>query len=141
MTDKMREAFEAHITKEYGFSCNRWEDGEREYVVPKVQNMWLGWQAAQSVPVVGEVVAGAIVSEEGEWPQFTGTPNLFNLPVGDYSLIIKPTTSISAAELERRRKCEAVLVHVRSVLPMDKWADDSRRMIDAAIAVEETGNG
>lgn len=37
---------------------------------------------------------------------------------------------------ERIRELEAVLVYIRSVLPMDKWADDSRRMIDAAIAAE-----
>lgn len=91
------------------------------------------------VPVVGDVVAGAIVFEEGEWPQFTGTPLLFDLPVGDYSLIIQPTNSTSAAELASLRECKELLqqVHLYS-LDLIGYADSPLCIaIDAAIAQGE----
>lgn len=43
----------------------------------------------------------------------------------------------AAAELRRLHEVNqellAVLTHVRNVLPYDRWADDTRNMLDAAI--------
>lgn len=101
----------------------------------------LNEQAAQSVPVVGEPAAWLneclLRLNHPVMPYVS-----INEPPSDKDwrvtpLYKAPTTSITAAELERLRRIEAVLVYVRSVLPMDTWADDCRRMIDAAIAGEK----
>lgn len=132
MTDinKMREAFEKWAKMRVPYRALKELDDEGEYDDQEVRMMWCAWQAAQSVPVVGEPV---------EWQyrwlnpeEFTGQPaSLLEwqrvIPYLSQSnekrleellayrshgkacyeiraLVVQPTYSIAATELERLRK-------------------------------------
>lgn len=131
MTDKMRGAFESHITKEYGFSCNRWEDGEREYVVPKVQNIWLGWQAAQAEQSEQSEQSMPVVDIDATGLCYNG---VHMAPVVD---------NITTDELERLRKDAERYKYIRDAglreagFPVNEITRNAQdEAIDAAIAAE-----
>lgn len=106
------------------------------------------WQAAQSVPVVGEPYLYVRSVHEG-WPEYSKEDEFSDGKGGGLALYLKPTHSISAAELERLRKdaerwrkanegglyCIAEWNHVQK-----EWIDllpsTAIERVDAAIAAE-----
>ncbi len=112
MSDKMREAFEKWALSNEGPSVSVMRNEVGRYEDEELNMAWLGWQAAQSVPVMGEAVAwawnysGMIVTtdkakadaiatlaDSGEFRQH-------NVKVR--CLYEKPTTSITQAELDAK---------------------------------------
>ena len=122
MTDKMREEFEdwyMRIRPHIHYMVRTPTDG---YANRHAQELWGIWQAAKSVPVVGEVVAWRY--EPGQFTEGGSIGHLERMH-GAISrgyeveqLVVQPTHSISAAELERLRKD----------------AESYRRLVDAARA-------
>lgn len=143
--DKMREAFEKwYMTNTFAHvdHLSVFYNDLNCYPTPIANHCWKAWQAAQSVPVVGEVVAYACPFHAGE-AVVNGTPCMLvgERNVNDYAkergfpLIVKPTHSITSAELERLRKCELLLREAR-----DDVADQLIYMIGALAGYPENDN-
>lgn len=106
---QMREAFEKWAKMRVPYRALKELDDEGEYDDQEVRMMWCAWQAAQSVPVVGEPVAyGVPNSRPTESLPFMQVmlqiPANAQYPELLVPLIVKPTHSIPAAELEALRK-------------------------------------
>ena len=111
MTDKMRDEFEKwYLMQPIAHKSHIVRISNGHYFGAHTETAWRAWQAAQSVsvPVAGEVVAWADprhLSMVRPGVALTGI-YLSGMETPDYPtpLIIQPTTSISAAELDALRK-------------------------------------
>lgn len=95
-TDKMREVWDAHDE-----ARNRaWREEPGTFDTLDAFKAGAAWQAAQSVPVVGNVIG------------YLAGGTMMHRQIQGYEckpLVVQPTSSITTAELERLRKCADAL--------------------------------
>lgn len=94
--DKMREVWDAHDE-----ARNRaWREEPGTFDTLDAFKAGAAWQAAQSVPVVGNVIG------------YLAGGTMMHRQIQGYEckpLVVQPTSSITTAELERLRKCADAL--------------------------------
>lgn len=96
----MREAFEKWAVDN---TLNvSWRSGD-EYLVADTAAAWRAWQAAQSVPVVGDIIFFASDSTETADSQIRYDVCADKKDHSFFPVVRKPTTSIPAAELASLR--------------------------------------
>lgn len=151
MTDKMREAIikilNGYTQEMENYSYYGSNRGVSVDDYKDIADEIIAWQAAQSVPVVGEVVDYQFF-DDGKWHNFIDDRHYQNTVAAGYevrALVVQPTHSISAAELERLRKCKALLGESREAMRQyeadcDEYPpfhhNNLMKRIDAAIAAE-----
>ena len=148
--NKMREVWDAHDEARN----KAWREEPGTFDTLDAFKAGAAWQAAQSVPVVGNVIG------------YLAGGTMMHRQIQGYEckpLVVQPTSSISTAELERLRKdaerYQAVVIISQAALRIPSArTDETNRMlsayqkavnaslgieqaIDAAIAAEGTDNG
>ncbi len=110
MSDTMREAFEKWAESK-GYRTDTYAEVPDDYWDDTTQSAWRAWQAAQSVPVVGDLVAWLRKDKLQHLNTFG--PALCNVYAtekpGTVALIEKPTHSIPATELDALRNAARAL--------------------------------
>ena len=136
MTDKMREAFEKwYLMQPIAHKSHIVRISNGHYFGAHTETAWRAWQAAQSVPVVGEPV-GWVSTIECIGPEYKkklfGRLPIQSLQAGYYShtaLYEQPTHSITAAELATLREKAARIEQV------EKERDEANaRLHDVSVA-------
>lgn len=124
------DCYDAGLLSDFGGGNVEWWQDYIRAELARAHEFYASQHAPEAVPIVSKTVG------------YLAGGTLMRRKIQGYDckpLIIQPTASISGAEIERLQRCETALVYARSVLPADKWADDTRLIIDAAIAGEREG--
>lgn len=115
MTDneKMREEFEHYVATKTLMSLEKYTSGS--YKHSSTQQSWETWQAAKSVSVVGEPYLYVRSVHDG-WPEYSKEDEFSDGKGGGLALYLKPTTSITNAELERLWESESACKAMREAV-------------------------